>query len=161
MCNREKFISFLVQNKITVSCAESCTGGLLSSSFVTYPGVSSVFLEGAVTYSNEAKKRLGVRAETLEQYGAVSHQTAREMAECIRVRTGSRIGLSTTGIAGPDGGTRQKPVGLVYVAVATDASTTSFALRLSGNRTEIRNKTVSAVYTFFIKKLEEDGYGAD
>lgn len=103
----------LVDNNITISTVESCTGGLLAGRIVNYPGISSVFNEGMITYSNEAKiKRVKVKKETLEKYGAVSSQTAAEMAEGIAKVTGSNIGISTTGIAGPAGGTKEKPVDL-------------------------------------------------
>jgi len=106
------------------------------------PGISEVFLQGKVTYSNQAKvKELGVKEQTLSEYGAVSRQTAIEMAEGIRKVAGSDIGLSITGIAGPGGGTEKKPVGLVYVAISSSKGTECKELRLKGNRQRIRNIT--------------------
>lgn len=137
----------LIENNITVSTAESCTGGLIGETLTSYPGISKVYMGGAVTYSNEAKvKSLGVREETLAEFGAVSSQTAREMAEGIRNRLCTDISVSITGIAGPDGGTDEKPVGLVYIALASEGGTITKELRLWGNRNRIRN--VTALYVF-------------
>ncbi|NLH75141.1 MAG: competence/damage-inducible protein A [Verrucomicrobia bacterium] len=108
----------------TVVTAESCTGGRIANRLTDVPGASAVFLGGAVTYSNELKKMvLGVQAETLQVHGAVSEQTAREMAEGARKRFGADYALATTGIAGPSGGTPAKPVGTVFIALASDRST--------------------------------------
>lgn len=114
----EVVITELAKRGLHLACAESCTGGLLSSRITDIPGASAVFHMGAVTYANEIKtKLLGVPAETLQKYGAVSEQTARAMAEGVRRASGSELGISITGIAGPDGGTPEKPVGLVYLAL--------------------------------------------
>ena len=103
----------------TLATAESCTGGLLSKRLTDVSGASEVFHMGVVTYANQAKEDLlSVSHETLEQYGAVSPQTAREMAEGIVRRSGSSLGVGITGIAGPDGGTAEKPVGLIYIALS-------------------------------------------
>jgi len=107
----------LLEKGLTISAAESCTAGLFSSTLANVPGISAAFNRGITTYSNEAKiDELGVKPETLEKYGAVSAETALEMAKGLAEKTGSDICLSVTGIAGPDGGTPQKPVGLIYVA---------------------------------------------
>lgn len=106
----------LMERNITISCAESCTGGMFAGRLTDIPGVSSVFNRGYVTYSNEAKvQELGVSEKTLEEFGAVSEQTALEMARGVRNQTGSDLCISVTGIAGPDGGSEEKPVGLVYI----------------------------------------------
>jgi len=127
----------------TLAVAESCTGGLLASAFVDIPGSSAYFLEGAVTYANAAKMaRLGVRQETLDRYGAVSPECAREMAEGMRLKSGADYALATTGIAGPDGGTADKPVGLVYVALASTDGVTVQRWQLHGERARIRGLTV-------------------
>ncbi|MCC0649018.1 competence/damage-inducible protein A [Clostridioides sp. ZZV15-6598] len=129
----------LVEKNLTIAVAESCTGGLVSSSLINYSGISSVFLEGCVTYSNEAKmKRLGVKKETLEVFGAVSEQTAIEMAEGVAKGLGTNIGISTTGVAGPGGGTEEKPVGLVYTAIYINGKTIVRKNIFNGDRRKIR-----------------------
>lgn len=130
----------LTAKGLTVATAESCTGGLVAARLVNFPGISSALGEAHVTYANEAKiKYCGVKPETLAAYGAVSEQTAREMAEGLRVRSGADIVLATTGIAGPGGGTKEKPVGLVYVAVADAGGVQVEKLQLSGSRERIRS----------------------
>jgi nicotinamide-nucleotide amidase len=113
-------VRLLTERGATVAVAESCTGGLLANRFTNVPGASAVFLEGDVTYSNEAKTRtLGVPTELLDRVGAVSKEVALAMAEGARARAGATYALSTTGIAGPDGGTPEKPVGTVFVGLAS------------------------------------------
>lgn len=144
----------LVNKNMTIGVSESCTGGLVSAKLIEYPGISSVFLEGAVTYSNEAKMRtLNVKKDTLEKFGAVSEETAREMAEGIAKRCGSRIGVSTTGIAGPGGGTEEKPVGLVYIGVYIDGETKVERHVFSGNRSAVRNKASMTALNMVRKSL--------
>jgi nicotinamide-nucleotide amidase len=121
----EVVVQELTAAQATVATAESCTGGLLANRLTNVPGASAVFLEGCVTYSNEAKTRtLGVPAELISRVGAVSAEVAQAMAEGVRIRAGATYGLATTGIAGPDGGTPEKPVGTVFVALATPTDTT-------------------------------------
>lgn len=127
-CEDEELIEvvgkMLMEKNISVSCAESCTGGLFAGVLTDIPGISSVFERGIVTYSNRAKmEELGVSKQTLDKFGAVSPETACEMAEGLRKKTGSDMCISVTGIAGPDGGTREKPVGLVYIGIAYDGKT--------------------------------------
>lgn len=130
-CCHEKLIA---QGK-TLSCAESCTGGLLSSAFVDLPGSSAYFVEGDVTYAESAKMAsLGVRPETLSQYSAVSEQCVREMAEGIRQKAHTDFALATTGYAGPDG----EEVGHVFVALASESGTQVKELHLTGDRARIR-----------------------
>lgn len=135
-------VEMLAAQKETVSVAESLTGGMLASRLVDVPGASAVLCESYVTYSNEAKQRLlGVSGETLRAYGAVSEQCAREMAEgCLRA-SGADWALATTGIAGPDGGTPEKPVGTVYIACAGRRGAVVRALKLRGDRTRVRTMT--------------------
>lgn len=115
--------NMLMSRNITIAAAESCTGGLFGASLTDVPGITAVFDRSLVTYSNQAKMdELDVKAETLEKYGAVSEQTAIEMAEGVRLKAGTDIGVSVTGIAGPDGGTEEKPVGLVYIGLSLSES---------------------------------------
>jgi len=119
--------------------AESCTGGMITSRLANVAGASSYLLEGFVTYTNEAKiARLGVERDLIEQYGAVSRQVARAMAEGVRRVTQADLGLSATGIAGPTGGTAEKPVGLVYVGLAWGNDSVVVERRFLGNRNENR-----------------------
>jgi nicotinamide-nucleotide amidase len=136
----------LVEKNMTISTSESCTGGLVSASLINYPGISSVFMEGCVTYSNEAKiNRLGVKKETLDRYGAVSEQIAREMAEGIAKKFDTNIGLSTTGIAGPEGGSDEKPVGLVYMGIYINGKTIVKKFVFNGNRQQIRMRATKTL----------------
>ncbi len=151
----EKTIKYLVENHISIATAESCTGGLIGKTITDFPGVSEIYGEGYITYSNEAKiKNLGVKKETLDTYGAVSKQTAREMAEGVRLKSGACIGISTTGIAGPGGGTSVKPVGLVYIACSTEKNCTVRELRLTGTRDEVRKKTVAEIFTLIADSIK-------
>ena len=128
-----------MKNNLTIAVAESCTGGMVSSSLINYPGISSVFMEGCVTYSNEAKiMSLGVKSETLNSVGAVSEQCAKEMAEGVASRHNTNIGLSTTGIAGPEGGSEEKPVGLVYMGIKINNKTIVKKYIFNGDRQQIR-----------------------
>lgn len=132
----------LIDKNKTIALAESCTGGMVTSMLVSYPGISKVLLEGAVTYSNEAKIRtLKVKKETLETFGAVSEETATEMATGIAERTGSNIGVGITGIAGPEGGCDEKPVGLVYVGIYNDGKTFVKKFNFQGDRNKVRIRT--------------------
>lgn len=146
----------LIDKNMTIGVSESCTGGLVSSKLIEYPGVSEVFLEGAVTYSNEAKMRtLNVKKETLEKFGAVSRETAKEMAEGIAKRCNSRVGISTTGIAGPGGGTDEKPVGLVYFGLYIDGKVTSYKHIFTGDRNAVRNRASMTALNIVRKGLLE------
>ncbi|EYE89179.1 damage-inducible protein CinA [Fervidicella metallireducens AeB] len=146
----------LIRKNLTISTAESCTGGLVAATLINYPGISSVFYEGAVTYSNESKiKRLNVKECTLKKYGAVSFQTAEEMAEGIAKSAGTDIGVSTTGIAGPGGGTEEKPVGLVYLGFYKNGVVKSKELRLNGDRNTIRKETVCKLLEWLMMELSD------
>lgn len=139
----DSILELLDKHQYTIATVESCTGGMLASSLVNCSGISKYFSEGIITYSNEAKmKYVKVSKETLDKYGAVSEQTAKEMAEGIKEVTRSHIGLSTTGIAGPTGATKDKPVGLVYIGIALPDKTHVFELHLTGSRENIRQATV-------------------
>ena len=148
-------IAYMIENKITVATAESCTAGMISARLGDVSGVSEIFSEGFVTYSNEAKeKNLCVSHEALENFGAVSEEVARQMAEGVCHVTGARLGLSATGIAGPTGGTADKPVGLVYMGVCLDGVTTVVKKVFKGTRTEVRTQTVEAVFAEVKKRLQ-------
>ncbi|WP_455538308.1 competence/damage-inducible protein A [Terrisporobacter sp.] len=137
----EEVAKILVENNLTIAVAESCTGGMVSSALINYPGISSVFMEGCVTYSNEAKMMsLNVKKETLNTVGAVSDKCAKEMAEGVAARHNTNIGLSTTGIAGPEGGSIDKPVGLVYLGITINNKTIVKKYIFNGDRQQIRNR---------------------
>ncbi|GAB6156226.1 competence/damage-inducible protein A [Desulfosporosinus burensis] len=130
---------------LTISTAESCTGGLLGAALTQEPGSSRFYLGGVVSYSNSLKQGLlGVSGETLKAFGAVSEEVAKEMAEGIRAKTGSDLAISTTGIAGPDGGSDQKPVGLVFIGIATPTGVEVEKFQLYGERQSVRQLTVHA-----------------
>ncbi|MBD0369827.1 MAG: competence/damage-inducible protein A [Pyrinomonadaceae bacterium] len=138
----------------TLAVAESCTGGLISQRLTEVPGSSVYFIEGVVTYSNEAKTRaLGVDAELIERHGAVSAEVAEAMAEGVRHRAGTDFGLAVTGIAGPGGGTEEKPVGLVYIALSDDAHTEHRKLQLPGDRHLIRWRSSQAALDLLRRRL--------
>ena len=137
----------LSQRAYTISCAESCTGGLLTSTLTDVPGSSSYVLGSVVSYSNEVKIHiLGVAEETLRTYGAVSPQTAQDMAECIRRLMRADIGVGITGIAGPGGGSTEKPVGLVYIAVADQKKTDVKEYHFLGTRAQIKKSSVQEAF---------------
>ena len=145
--------NLLAQGK-TISFAESCTGGMISETLVNIPGASEVFGYGFVTYSNEAKTRLiGVSENVLLTHGAVSEETAVLMAKGAREVSGAEIAISATGIAGPGGGTPLKPVGLVYIGVATCKKAEAFRFIFSGDRREVREQTVQKALQIAIDKL--------
>ena len=148
-------LDYLIENKITVSAAESCTAGRICARIGDKSGVSEIFSEGYVTYSNSAKeKNLGVPHDILEKHGAVSCEVAHAMAEGVCRVSGARLGLSATGIAGPTGGTAEKPVGLVYMGVCLDGETTVVKKIFSGTRDEVRTQTVETVFAEVKKRLQ-------
>ena len=135
----EVVAKLLIEKNVTCATAESCTGGMIAAELVAIPGVSQSFLEGHVTYSNEAKMRiLGVKEETLAAYGAVSEQTACEMAKGLFERSGADYTLSVTGIAGPGGGTPEKPVGLVYIGYCDKNGEKATKYLFDGERQRVR-----------------------
>jgi len=144
----------LAEKKQTIAVAESCTGGLLSNRLTDVSGSSKYFLMGLVAYSNPVKiDGLGVNEKTLKKYGAVSRQVALEMAKGIRVVAGSDIGLGITGIAGPTGGTRSKPVGLVYIALVINKRQVVKEFHFKGSRSEIKFQTSQAALDLIRKNL--------
>ena len=138
-------VDLLRKHKLIVTTAESCTGGMLSAKLVDIPGVSEVFQEGYVTYSNKSKRRLlNVSKSTLKKYGAVSTQTAREMAIGAVFAASADIAVSITGIAGPDGGDEEKPVGLVFIACYMNDRVTVEEHHFRGSRSEVRTQSVQS-----------------
>jgi nicotinamide-nucleotide amidase len=144
----------LAVNGFTLAVAESCTGGLIAHRLTEVSGSSNYFLEGVVAYSNESKTRLlGVPAEMIERHGAVSPEVAEAMAEGVKRRAGVDFGLSVTGVAGPTGGTPEKPVGLVYIALADDAHTEHRRVMLPGDRHLIRSRASQAALDLLRRRL--------
>ena len=142
----EVVAKMLVENNLKIAVAESCTGGMVSASLINYPGISSVFMEGCVTYSNEAKmKSLGVKKETLDVYGAVSDKCAKEMASGVAARYNTNVGIATTGIAGPGGGTDEKPVGLVYFGIYINGKVITKKYVFNGDRQGIRERATRTI----------------
>lgn len=152
----EQVVWLLKKQDFTITAAESCTGGMIAGTLVNVAGASDVFGEAYVTYSNEAKHRLvGVNEETLKQFGAVSEETAYEMAAGAARAAGADVGLSSTGIAGPGGGTPEKPVGLVYIGCFVCGKVQVRRLNLHGSREQIRRNTVEAVLKLAAEMLME------
>jgi nicotinamide-nucleotide amidase len=144
----------LTERGLTVSLAESCTGGLIAERLTDMPGSSKYFLEGAVTYSNGAKiSRLGVKSETLDRFGAVSAETAEEMAVGMRERAQTDFAVSITGIAGPDGGSEEKPVGTVFIALADAEGVRSMKFVFPGDRYLIRWRSSQAALDFLRRRI--------
>lgn len=149
----KKVVELLKKLNMNISTAESCTGGMLASKLIDVPGISEVFYEGVVSYSNEAKiNRLGVRKEILDKYGAVSEEVAKEMVMGLT----TDVALSTTGIAGPDGGSEEKPVGLVYMGIRIKDKIYVEKRVFRGDRNKVRERTVSHTLFTLIKILNED-----
>jgi PncC family amidohydrolase len=147
----------LIKRHQTVSVAESCTGGLLGAALTERPGSSAYFLGGIQAYANSVKEGLlGVSHESLLSFGAVSEEVASEMALGVRRLTGSDWALSTTGIAGPDGGSEEKPVGTVWVSVADSVGVYSQKLLLDGTRSNVRNRTVFEALSMLLERLSDD-----
>ncbi len=150
----EEVVELLARKHLTVTTAESCTGGLIAGTLINAAGASDVLNEGYVTYSNEAKERLvHVSHETLERYGAVSAQTAQEMAEGAARAAGADAAVSATGIAGPGGGSVEKPVGLVYIGCCLNGRTVVKECRFNGSRMENRLRTVETALTMLREQL--------
>ena len=141
----EELVKLLVEKKEIVSTAESCTGGLIGGAITSVSGASEVFEKGFITYANSAKEKLlGVKPKTLKNFGAVSTETCFEMARGVCKKAKSTLGIAVTGIAGPGGGTKEKPVGLVYIGVAYKKKITVYEYNFIGNREEVRRGTVAS-----------------
>lgn len=151
----EDVVKLLIDKKMTVSAAESCTGGLFVALITNVAGASEILNESLVTYANEAKiKYLGVRESTLSEHGAVSRETAHEMADGLYKRTGANVTVGITGIAGPGGGTPEKPVGLVYAGICINGVTEVVEMRHSGTREKVRESTCREVLQNIKNKLK-------
>lgn len=150
---------------LTLSAAESITGGLIAKCITDVPGASQVFLGGVVSYTNGVKERvLHVPHETLETYSAVSEQTARAMAEGVRALTGADLGLSVTGVAGPDRDDRGHAVGTVYLALSAGTGTQTRQLHLNGSRPAIRDRSADEMFRMllaYIQIKESDPHGKE
>ena len=152
----ESVAELLREQGLTVTTVESCTGGLLAGRLVNVPGISEVLKQGFITYSNKAKRKLvGVKKTTLREEGAVSEKTAKEMAKGALLVTGADAAVAVTGIAGPDGGTEEKPVGLVYIGVVVRGQTYVKEYHFTGSRSKIRENSVAAALTLLRKGILE------
>ena len=147
--------SLLTEKELTIATAESCTGGLIGHVLTTIPGSSAYYVGGTIAYTNALKiKLLGVASSTLDDYGAVSESTAQEMAEGIKTVTQADIGVASTGIAGPSGGTLEKPVGLVYIGLAAEVTTVK-AFVFDGDRLQNKKATVQAVLQMILDCIHQ------
>lgn len=151
-------VDTLIKKKLRIATAESCTGGMISAAITSVSGASGVFDCGVCSYANFIKSKLvDVKEETLATYGAVSDKTAMEMARGVRILSGADVGVSTTGIAGPLGGTQYKPVGLVYIGVSTEMGLKYEKMLLGegdNDRRRIRELATSAALYFALKAIE-------
>lgn len=156
----ERLVGLLQKYGWRASTAESCTGGAVAAAVVNVAGASEVFEEGFVTYSNTAKRKyLGVKGITLRTLGAVSRETAAQMCRgCCRL-SGAQVGISTTGIAGPGGGTAEKPVGLVYIGCCVGRKVTVKKCRFGGSRSEVRRQTVETALRLAVRCIEDSRHG--
>lgn len=153
----EELVEILTKRQYKITTAESCTGGLVAATIVNVSGASEVFQAGFVTYANEAKeKELGVKSETLQTYGAVSEKTAKEMAIGCAAHAKAQVGISTTGIAGPGGGTAEKPVGLVYIGCAVRSNVYVEKNVFSGDRQQVRRQAADRAIGFALECIKKE-----
>lgn len=153
----EELVEILTKKQYKITTSESCTGGLVAATIVNVSGASEVFQAGFVTYANEAKeKELGVKSETLQTYGAVSEKTAKEMAIGCAAHAKAQVGISTTGIAGPGGGTAEKPVGLVYIGCAVRSNVYVEKNVFSGDRQQVRRQAADRAIGFALECIKKE-----
>jgi len=153
----ERLVNLLKEKGYYVATAESCTGGMVAAKIVNVSGASEVFNEGYITYSNEAKNRvLDVSEELLQTVGAVSEEVAMSMARGCAAKANVQVGISTTGIAGPLGGTKEKPVGLVYIGCSINDSTHVLKKVFDGDRTSVRTQAVECALKLAYNMLKEE-----
>ncbi|UCH72547.1 MAG: CinA family protein [Thermoplasmatales archaeon] len=149
-----KISLFLKKQKLSVATAESCTGGLIAHNLTNISGSSDYFDRGIVSYSNNAKIELfGITDNLLNEHGAVSEPVAKAMAEGVKNKSKVDIGIATTGIAGPTGGTKDKPVGLVYIAISSSDGTEVKKFQFSGDRLQNKENTCNAAFTMLFDYL--------
>ena len=157
MSPEEEAVQILMEKGYDITTAESCTGGMIASTLINVSGISEIYREGYITYANEAKhKLLGVKEETLKAYGAVSEQTAYEMALGAAKAADAKVSLAVTGIAGPGGGTPEKPVGLIFVSCYIRGNVFVRECHFKGSRMENRLNTVQAVFQLFLDNCGEN-----
>ena len=150
----KKILNKLINKKITISTAESCTGGLLAYSITKNKDSSKVYKGGYITYSNQSKIiDLKVKKTSLNRYGAVSSEIAEEMIRGLYLKNKTQICISTTGIAGPGGGTKYKPIGLVYIGIRIRGKTNVMKKNFKGNRTQIQKKCVNFIFNYLDKLI--------
>lgn len=153
----EQLVGILAEKDYTIATAESCTGGLVAGRIVNVPGASWVFQEGYITYSNEAKsKLLGVPDALIRDHGAVSKETATEMALGVACAARAQVGIATTGVAGPDGGTKEKPVGTVFIACCVNHKVTVQECHFSGDRIQVREQAVEQVLQLAVDWINKE-----
>ncbi len=153
----EKLVTLLREKNMTITTAESCTGGMVASKIINVSGASYVMNEGFITYANSAKETYcGVKRETLDKYGAVSSEVALEMAEGVAKKTGADVAVSVTGIAGPDGGSEEKPVGLVYIGCYCNGKSSFEQHLFEGDRFSVREKSATAAISLAVKMVNEE-----
>ncbi len=151
----ERLVAEASSRGLKISFAESCTGGLIAASVTDIPGASGVFLGSAVTYSNEAKRDiLGVDVSVMAEHGAVSAMCAEKMAEGARRIFGSDMALSVTGVAGPDGGSKEKPVGTVWFGISIENATYTFKKKFNGERSDIRRSAVMEALSSLLERMQ-------
>ncbi|PKM62332.1 MAG: damage-inducible protein CinA [Firmicutes bacterium HGW-Firmicutes-21] len=151
----DELVELLIEKRLKIATAESCTGGLIAEMITSVAGASAVFGCGIIAYSNDIKKSvLGVKAETLDGFGAVSEQTAAEMAAGARIISGSDLAVSVTGIAGPGGGSDQKPVGTVCIGVSTAFGIDTKRFLFKGDRRSVRLQSAEAAIKMVIDVLK-------
>ena len=150
----KKVIQKLIDKNLTISTAESCTGGLLAYCITRNKNASKIYKGGYITYSNELKIReLKVKKITLKNFGAVSKETAKEMVNGLYIKSKTNISVSTTGIAGPDGGSKNKPVGLIYIGFSINGKVNIFKKNFKGSRLQIQKKCVDFIFKYLNKLI--------
>ena len=153
----QNLVDLLKAEKLTIATAESCTGGLIAKLITDVPGASDVFIGGVVSYSNAMKvKLLGVKSETLDRFGSVSENTVSEMLDGILNQTGADLGIAVSGIAGPSGGTREKPVGTVYIGVAFHGQQIITQYFFQGSREDVRMASAKEGAELIVKIIRSD-----